>query len=365
MAGNRRTNWQALAKKTGMNEPKRNAGKTIRCNLKQTQRPADIGSGWLRLALLLALTLLAGCGGRSTGIVPEQQRVTAKAEAAVSLVLARAPAFVLQNVQERHNRIGRVLVSGTRERAQIAIDPETPVIYADTRPFTTARGVYTNLVYRIHFPELPFSLLPFHLGAGKHVGLLVILTLDARQQVVLVTTAQTCGCYAVSIPTQSLPTSSYPDNWPTKPLAVFGERLPARLPAIGENDSLQVVIRPEVHRVMDIQVVAQPSLVPGTVRTAEVLALDALKKLPLADGSLTSLYYSDWPLTGHVKGAIKPWESLLLSLVSLDFFVGMDKEYGDTRESGTPFYTSLKPWNRSASDMNDFAGYLRFNGWKL
>jgi len=43
----------------------------------------------------------------------------------------------------------------------------------------------------------------------------------------------------------------------------------------------------------------------------------------------------------------------------------MDKEYGDTHESGNPFHTSLKPWNRHNSDMNDFSGYLRFNGWRL
>jgi len=254
---------------------------------------------------------------------------------------------------------------GTKENETLVVDPEHPVVYAEARPFATEKGSYTNLVYRIHFPELPFSLIPFHLGAGKHVGLLVILTLDARHQVLLVTTAQTCGCFAVSIPTQSLPTSSYPDDWPAKPLAVFGERLPARLPSIGENDILQVMIRPEVHRIMDLQVLPKQSLSTQTLHTAEVVGVETLKKLPLADGSLTSFYYSDWPLTGHVKGAIKPWESLLLSLVSLDFFVGMDKEYGDTRESGNPFYTSLKPWNRSASDMNDFAGYLRFNGWKL
>ena len=348
-----------------MNEPNKNAGNTLRCNLKQTIGLAGFGSSWLRLALLLALALLAGCAGRSTGLVPEQQTIVVQAEATAPLVLTRAPVFALRDVQERHNKIGRVLAAGTKGAEAISIDPEVPVIYADTRPFTTEKGVYTNLVYRIHFPELPFSLIPFHLGAGKHVGLLVILTLDARQQVLLVTTASTCGCYAVSIPTQSLPTSSYPDDWPTKPLAVYGERLPARLPSIGENDILQVQVRPDVQRIMDLQVLPRQSLVPGTVRTAEVVGLETLKKLPLADGSLTSFYYSDWPLTGHVKGAIKPWESLLLSLVSLDFFVGMDKEYGDTRESGNPFYTSLKPWNRSASDMNDFAGYLRFNGWKL
>ena len=90
-----------------------------------------------------------------------------------------------------------------------------------------------------------------------------------------------------------------------------------------------------------------------------------MKQLPLDDGSVSSFYYSGWPLAGHVKGAIKPWESLLLSLVSLDLFIGMDTEYGETAVSGNPFYTSLKPWNRSASDMNDFAAYPRFNGWKL
>ena len=91
----------------------------------------------------------------------------------------------------------------------------------------------------------------------------------------------------------------------------------------------------------------------------------ANKTLPLENGEVTSLYYDQWPLQGHVKGSIKPWESLLLSLVSLDFYVGMDKEYGDTAVSGNPFYTSLFPWNRRASDMNDFAGFLNFWGWRL
>ena len=30
-----------------------------------------------------------------------------------------------------------------------------------------------------------------------------------------------------------------------------------------------------------------------------------------------------------------------------------------------PFYTSLKPWNREASDMWDFATFLKFWGWRL
>ncbi len=30
-----------------------------------------------------------------------------------------------------------------------------------------------------------------------------------------------------------------------------------------------------------------------------------------------------------------------------------------------PFYTSLKPWNRKASDMWNFAHFLQFWGWRL
>ena len=332
------------------------------------RKPVFVVPCWPRLALLMVVVLLAGCAGRSAVSVPQQQTVVAKLDSStplMSMLSSMAPAFVLRESQEPHNRIGRVQALGTKENETLVVDPEHPVVYAEARPFATEKGSYTNLIYRIHFPELPYSLIPFHLSAGKHVGLLVILTLDAEQRVLLATMAQTCGCYAVSVPTQSLPTALYPDDWPQASLAVYGERLPAVLPPLQATDVLQVVIREDVHRIMDYQIDAKSSLPPETLRQAEMQELTTLKRLPLADGSQTSWYYSDWPLAGHVKGAIKPWESLLLSLISLDFFVGMDKEYGDAKESGNPFYTSLKPWNRSASDMNDFSGYLRFNGWKL
>ena len=222
---------------------------------------------WLRVYLLLAVSLLAGCGGRSTGVVQEQQTVLVQAEAAAPLVLTRAPAFVLREVQDRHNRIGRVRASGTKGAERVSIDPETPVIYADTRSFTTEKGAYTNLIYRIHFSEQPYSLIPFHLGAGKHVGLLVILTLDARQQVLLVTTASTCGCYAVSIPTGSMPLPCIPTAGRPPRLQCTANGCRPGCRPIGENDILQVRVRPDVQRIMDLQVVPRQSL-PRSERSA-------------------------------------------------------------------------------------------------
>jgi hypothetical protein len=44
---------------------------------------------------------------------------------------------------------------------------------------------------------------------------------------------------------------------------------------------------------------------------------------------------------------------------------GYRTAYGDRRETNNPFYASLKPWNREASDMWEFPGFLTFWGWRL
>lgn len=323
----------------------------------QPQKPALI-------VVVLILALVHGCARHHIDASRQEQRVMVQQGSNDSLQQAMAPTFYVTDTDKPHNRIGQVVASGNQAVHTITVAPDRPVLYVGAKQWSTPQGGYTNLIYRIHFLEQPYSLIPFNYGAGQHVGLLVILTLNAHDQVVLVTTAQTCGCYAVSIPTKTLSTSAYPRDWPAARLAVAGEDLPAQLPAMGPHDLVQIVLRPEVHRVMDIQVVPRASLAADVVQ-ATVADIGSLKQLPLEDGTTTSFYYQDWPLTGHVKGAFKPWETVLLGLASLDLFVGMDKEYGDTHESGNPFYTSLKPWNRHSSDMNDFAGYLRFNGWRL
>ena len=96
----------------------------------------------------------------------------------------------------------------------------------------------------------------------------------------------------------------------------------------------------------------------------QLLPMEDLDAISI-DGKTTSFYYKEGVLKGHVKGSIKYWESIFMSLFSLDLFVGMDKAYSDTELTGNPFYTSLKPWNRNSSNMWDFAGFLEFWGWRL
>lgn len=127
-----------------------------------------------------------------------------------------------------------------------------------------------------------------------------------------------------------------------------------------------VHLRPGDHRVMDIDVQEARNLFspPFKIATMKMESMDQLDHLPV-NGGTTSFYHSDGVLKGHVKGSVKPLETLFLGLISLDLFVGTDKVYGDAVETGNPFYTSLKPWRRKASNMWDFAGFLWYWGWRL
>jgi len=130
---------------------------------------------------------------------------------------------------------------------------------------------------------------------------------------------------------------------------------------------LLIYLRPGVHRVMDIAVVDEGTIRKSphfTIIPASLKPIQELERIPIDSGT-TSFYYNKGVLKGHVKGSVKPWESIFMSLLSLDFFVGTDKIYADRKETDNPFYTSLKPWNREASDMWDFATFLKFWGWRL
>ncbi|MBI5897482.1 MAG: hypothetical protein HZB24_16225, partial [Desulfobacterales bacterium] len=92
------------------------------------------------------------------------------------LVARWAPAFLTYGYSDAYNRIGRPTAAAEGNSQKVWVDPAQPTIYIMKRSFTTPKAAYTNLIYRVHFPEVPFSLVPFNLTAGENVGLMVVVT---------------------------------------------------------------------------------------------------------------------------------------------------------------------------------------------
>jgi hypothetical protein len=327
------------------------------------------------VALLLAIALAALGGCAHHWPLPEEDRLalyTPRASEALDPELRRhAPLFVAHGSAKPHNRIGTPAARyDDYGREKIYIDPDKPTIYTQMRQFSTENGTYTNLIYRIHFAAIPFNLLPFNLTAGRNVGLMVVVTLDAAGHPLLYTSVHTCGCYKAFTPTSHLPEKQYPQEWPHGMVKVYGEKLPARLDLSGmAAPRLMVFLRPDVHRIMDLRIVEGTFGITDTGSGYDPLAaalvpVAALEKIHL-NGRTTSFYHQDGALKGHVKGSVKFWETLLMSWASLDLFVGTDKAYADPAETDNPFYTSLKPWNRDKSNMWHFGEFLAFWGWGL
>ncbi len=320
--------------------------------------------------LFIALTIIVtGCAHHQR-LPPEEVHTIYVTEGEEPAMLNRyAPVFLTYDHRREYNRIGRPAARFDEKGEEIIyVDATKPVIYYLEQEFSTEHGEYTNLVYRIHFSKVPFSIIPFYLTSGNNVGVIVVITLDSQQRPVLITSVGTCGCYAAIVSTTYLPRSSLPEDWEEGPFEVYGEKLPSILDyEKKEHPKLLVHLRPGVHRIMDLEIVEAVDLShPGSFFAiqAPLESMSNLERIPL-DGETTSFYYDVGPQKGHVKRSMKFWETILLSLISWDFFVGAGKVYGENDKYENPFYTSLKPWNRKASDMSDFAGFLQFWGWRL
>lgn len=316
-----------------------------------------------------AAILFWGCAHHRQPLPSEPFQLAYQAEGAKATdQKAWAPVFIVYGHSQAHNQIGRpsVFLDGKGDE-KVFIDTQDPVVFFLERTFQTEKASYTNFIYRVHFPGTPYSLIPFNLSAGKNVGLMVVVTLNADHQPVLVTTVHTCGCYKAIVPTQYLPQEALPENWSGERLRVYGEKLPHRLELNGvPSPRILVHLRPDVHRVMDLEIRPRPFLSGDRFRRVpmKMESMARLEQLPL-NGGTTSFFYEEGMLRGHVKGSVKPLETLLMSLISLDLFVGTDKAYSDTARNGNPFYTSLKPWRRKDSNMWNFARFLWYWGWRL
>lgn len=316
-----------------------------------------------RILLAAALLCLASCSGRDRLRSPAPAVVVANDG---GLLARHAPIFVLQGAEEPHNRIGAAAARLDEDgREEVYVDPDRPVVYGRRLAFQTPCGAYTNLVYRVHFPRVPLP----HLTAGRNVGLLAVVTLDEQGRPALLTTVHTCGCYVAVVPTSYLPAEARPEGWGPAELEVHGESLPGLLVYPPEFDATYrpvIVLREDIHRVMDLRVedVREAAWRYEPAAAAALAPIGALDALPLG-GCATSFFETEGGRRGYVKGSHKPLERLLMSWWALDWRVGEDKRYGPRGEMGTPFYTSLKPWRREESDMWRFAEFLHYWGWRL
>jgi hypothetical protein len=286
------------------------------------------------------------------------------------LFLNFAPLFVIENENLVYNKIGQPGIKRLeRKKLQAYVDPSNPNIFVMKRDFTTGRGSYTNLIYRVHFLEVPFGILPFQLGTGKNVGLLLIMTLNDRKEPVLITTVHTCGCYVSIIPTNFLSKSAYPSEWKNEPVYRYGEKHPPILEyPIPFNASYHPVLylRTATHRVADI-FIERVDVVEKkfSLKKLQMRSMDKLDELPIDGETETASFFEDGLNKGFVRSDYKPFEFLFMSLIAMDPNIGVDKKYAPSSELRSRFYTSLNPLEREASDLWEFESFLEFWGWQL
>lgn len=325
--------------------------KTMPC-LTISLRPQAL---WLFVLCTMALSACAS--------PPVQQSLLYLPPAPTGIGLSHVPTFLTEGTEQTYNRIGTPAVRHlSGEEALIAVDPTKATLYFETQDFTTARGTYRNLIYRLHFPEVPLP----HLTAGANPGLLVIYTLDEKSTLLLVTTLHTCGCYLAFMPTSAMPAHFLPEEWSNQLQEVYGQWLPGLLPLpVDDTSRLLLSIESETHRIKDAAFLPFSALNQLAPTDAMGLApmLD-LYHLPYGDATLP-FFESEGRRHGYVKNNTKIFERLLMSWWVFDLYIGEDKAYSQHDDSDVPLYTSLKIWARKSSDLKNFPEFLKYWGWRL
>lgn len=312
--------------------------------------------------LLFAILAIAGCSTRASDPAVVALYLSPVPEGEVA---AHTPAFVVKEPQQRYNRIGSPAIRPSVDGPAVAVvDPEQPALFFETTLFATAHGEYRNLIYRLHFPEVPFSWRSPNLTTGKNPGLLIIYTLDRKDRLLLVTTVHTCGCFLAFLPTPLLNRAAYPANWPEGDQAVYGYRLPAQIePPREDGQRLAFTLESQTHRIGAVRRY-DPADHSGEEVTMRLAPMRSLHHLPYGGGE-SSFFETSGSRNGYVFNNTKILERLLISWWAFDWRVGEDKAFGGDDTSPAIFYTSLKFWARKASDMKDFPAFLTYWGWGL
>lgn len=318
------------------------------------------------IAFSLVLLFLSSCSSIQT-LPPSDQLLNYNSKGE-GLTYRQVPTFIVEYPQYEYNRIGTPKVYTHKALGpRVAIDPEQATIFTEERRWQGSKGEYTNLIYRIHFSKIPNSIIPFHIGAGENIGLLVIITLNENEQPLLITTLHTCGCYLAIVPTSYLLPESLPENWNYGQQDIYGELLPGILmyQDTTPDERVSILLRDGTHRVKGLWLEQSQSKGTNLQQTSYLKPLTALSTLYSTSTETVSFFEIEGPRKDYVIGSQKFWERLLISWWALDWRVGEDKRLGRDKNDGPVFYTSLKPWAREESDLRDFAGFLNYWGWRL
>ena len=307
--------------------------------------------------------IIQGCGTISPVLQDQERFVLYEPKnSGNSLVAENAPLFLIEENDKDYNRIGTPTAIPTESGDhEVFVNTEKATYYTLTQKFSTPRGEYTNLIYRIHFSRTPLP----HLTAGKNVGLLVYVTLDDEYRPLMITTLHTCGCYLGFIPTSYLPEEAKPDMWEPEKQMVYGVTLPSVIPGGAAGDKLIIKISSKTHRVIDL-IYKSPHHLNGFRRTeASLEPMNRLNNLAPDGDPPVSFFETEGLRKGYVKGSKKRLEMIFMSWWAMDLFIGEDKALGPPDETGNVFYTSLKFWNRRKSNIWFFPEFLEYWGWKL
>jgi hypothetical protein len=323
---------------------------------------------FLTFPLVFFILFFPSCT-KNTGRISVENIAAYTANQNDNLISNHMPVFLVENDAKNYNLIGTPVAKNLEDgQEKVFVDPEKATVYTETREFSTLKNNYTNLIYRIHFQEIPGGFIPFHLGKGKNIGLIIVITLNEKNEPVLCTSVHTCGCYVAFVPTSYMSEQSFPDKWTKKRQDIYSESLPYILDfkdTESGQEKIFILIRDESHRVKDIWLSPLKTMDKYNVVNTEIKPLASLENLLVKDNLFTSFYETSGPRTGYVKESQKTRERLFMSWWAFDWRVGEDKILGKDKTHGIVFYTSLKPWAREKSDMRDFASFLNYWGWNL
>jgi hypothetical protein len=325
------------------------------------------------LVLLIALAALvvpATSGAEVRVYLPDPCPHSPESLSDEALLACFAPAFVAPEAEESHNRIGtpEIVPAGGLRGEHARVNPDVPAVFGEVRRERVGGRDVAQLVYRVHFQRIPLSFSWHFYEAHDSPGLIVQLTVDERDGTPLfATVVHTCGCYRAVLPTDRLPLAVRPEGWPEDKVAVYGERLPSVVAAPEPGRTrLYVELRADNHRITSLSTRNAPP--GGVVVRAPLRPIADLRALPVPgdpNGRRASFFYQSGPLRGKVRGAWNPFEGLnVFGLVSLDPTVGMDKDFGDPEQTGTPFYTMLRFWKHDVSRLDRFESLLGQLGFR-